>query len=232
VSVHGWLLDSLPPDGRCVYTPRPPIQHLTDSDLALDDIGREHGVKHVWAYMLFGQLVAISVATNLFLLALAPSSRRWPAAPRTTATVPPILWLSVLASLVTVFLVPHSLRHDYFLSNLLAMHVLVVIPLIPLPVAPTGGHLHIRTRTLYLLVGLLCFIARARTVLWTKTEAGAGTLWAVLNSHPAQASIGWDVVWTTVAFLVWVRPREVMFVLGTGIGTIGTSMALYFYFLG
>lgn len=27
--------------------------------------------------------------------------------------------------------------------------------------------------------------------------------WDVLHSHPAQSSIGWDVVWTTISFVVW-----------------------------
>ncbi|KAI0246570.1 hypothetical protein BJV78DRAFT_1253576 [Lactifluus subvellereus] len=183
--------------------------------------GREHGVKHVWAYMLFGQLVAISVATNLFFLALPPPTKM---KPRATATVPPILWLSVLASLVTVFLVPHSLRHDYFLPNLLAMHVLLVIPLLPVVgAARTGRRLHMRTRTLYLLVALLCGIARGRTTLLTRSIGGPRTLWA--------GSIGWDVMWTTITFIVWVRSStsQVMLVLVSVLGSIGTSAPLYLY---
>lgn len=33
--------------------------------------------------------------------------------------------------------------------------------------------------------------------------------WKVLHSHPAQSSIGWDVIWTTISFFVWkfVGPR-------------------------
>jgi hypothetical protein len=86
--------------------------------------------------MLLGQLVAISVATNLFFLALVPlAKKRTRAAPPAGArsSVPSVLWLSVLASLVTVSLVPHSLQHDYFLANLLVMHALLVLPLLPLP---------------------------------------------------------------------------------------------------
>jgi hypothetical protein len=40
----------------------------TAPNLAMGDLGREHDVKHMWAYMLFGQLVT----TNLFFLALTP----------------------------------------------------------------------------------------------------------------------------------------------------------------
>jgi hypothetical protein len=37
----------------------------------------------------------------------------------------------------------------------------------------------------------------------------AVTAWRVLHSHPAQSSIGWDVVWTTISFFVWkaIGPR-------------------------
>jgi hypothetical protein len=207
VSVHGWLLDSLPPDKRYVVQPSTATAPNHRDGRSL---GREHDVKHLWAYMLFGQLVAISVATNLFFIALTPpgsttTMKEKPAVPRrATDTVPPILWLSVLASLVTVFLVPHSLRHDYFLSNLLAMHALVVIPFIPLPAV--FGCLHIRTRTLYLLVGLLSVLARVRTVSWMM-KSESMPLWTVLHSHPAQASIGWDVVWTMMSCLVYVCVR-------------------------
>ncbi|KAH9053110.1 hypothetical protein EDB87DRAFT_1653824 [Lactarius vividus] len=167
--------------------------------------GKEHGVKHVWAYMLLGQLVAISVATNLFFLALVPPAKEKKAA----SSVPLVLWLSVLASLVTVMLVPHSLQHDYFLSNLLVMHALLVLPLLPLPTSSTV-RLRMPARTVYWLVALLSAATRVRTVTMSGSlTAGPGTLWAVLKSHPAQSSIGWDIVWTTISVLIWVRPLSV-----------------------
>ncbi|KAH8999916.1 hypothetical protein EDB86DRAFT_2908315 [Lactarius hatsudake] len=170
--------------------------------------GKEHGVKRVWAYMLLGQLVAISVATNLFFLALVPPAKEKKKAASAASSVPLVLWLSVLASLGTVMLVPHSLRHDYFLSNLLVMHALLVLPLLPLPASsPRAMCLRMPARTLYWLVALLSAAARVRTVtMFGSLTAGPGTLWAVLKSHPAQASIGWDVVWTTISVLIWVRP--------------------------
>src|SRR6266404_2523969 len=41
-------------------------------------LGGERRVRHVWAYMLFGQLVAISVASNLFFLALPRTAEMKP----------------------------------------------------------------------------------------------------------------------------------------------------------
>ncbi|KAH9028412.1 hypothetical protein EDB84DRAFT_1498475 [Lactarius hengduanensis] len=173
--------------------------------------GKEHGVKHVWAYMLLGQLVAISVATNLFFLALVPPAKEKKKTASAASSVPLVLWLSVLASLATVMLVPHSLRHDYFLSNLLVMHALLVLPLLPLPgSSPRAVRLRMAARTLYWIVALLSAAARVRTITVSGSlSAGPGTLWAVLKSHPAQASIGWDVVWTTISVLIWVRPLRV-----------------------
>jgi hypothetical protein len=173
--------------------------------------------------MLFGQLVAISVASNLFFLALPRKAEMKPRASM-QKTVPPVLWLSVLASLLTVFLVPHSLQHNYFLSNLLIMHALLVIPLTRPVTSANTGRLHIRTRTLYQLITLLAVIARLRTALSTnglQMITGRNTLWAVLTSHPAQASIGWDVVCTTISFLWWIEPRTV-----TGQLTVFSATAL------
>ncbi|KAI9461079.1 hypothetical protein F5148DRAFT_1215842 [Russula earlei] len=199
--------------------------------------GREFQVRHLWAYMVLGQLVAISVGMNLFFFALPPTARAAVFSTR-ERTVPPLLWLSVLASLATVLLVPHSLRHDYFLSNLLVMHALLVIPLLPINVGRTG-RLHIRTRTLYQLVTLLAVTARLGTTMGI--VGGPGMVWAVLKSHPAQASIGWDVLWTTISFLMWVRPGTstvrrqltvtVTLALASVFGSIGTSAPLYFWFV-
>ena len=54
------------------------------------------------------------------------------AAPRANAnSVPSVLWISVLASLAIVSLVSHFLQHSYFLANLLVIHALLVLPLLP-----------------------------------------------------------------------------------------------------
>jgi hypothetical protein len=50
--------------------------------------------------------------------------------------------------------------------------------------------------------------------------------WRVLHSHPAQSSIGWDVVWTTISFFVWrvIGPRaETQESLGPKLLPLATS---------
>jgi hypothetical protein len=83
----------------------------------------------------------------------------------------------VLASLATVILVPHSLRHS--------QTYLFIIHAIPFLLPVTGarpGRLHIGTRTLYQLITPRPAIARLGTALSTKAHrmlAGRSTLWAV-----------------------------------------------------
>ncbi|KAA1476321.1 hypothetical protein DENSPDRAFT_867255 [Dentipellis sp. KUC8613] len=217
--------------------------------ILLATYGRTHRIKHLWAYMLLGQLVAISVASCLFYLALllfprpklspSPSTPKSPSKRPTAATIPtrrlplpPTTYLPVLLSTLLTMLLPPALTHGLFLPILLAIHILLVLPLLPLPQHP-HPRLALRTRTLHALLLLLALLARiltSRAVLHTSalslahtsapplahtsapplahTSALArvpGELWATLHAHPAQASIGWDVVWTTLAFAVWAR---------------------------
>jgi len=181
--------------------------------------GRRHRIKHLWAYMLLGQVVAISVASNLFYLAIILS--RTPSQPRgrpSPSMASPTLWISVLFSLITVGLTPFTSQHT-FLPNLLVMHTLLLVPLLPFPNQKADGHpgLSIRTSTLYALVTVLAIASRTRTTavallsLPTQSQSLRGlasSAWDVLHSHPAQSSIGWDVIWTTISFTFWILARK------------------------
>ncbi|KAF7368919.1 hypothetical protein MVEN_00218000 [Mycena venus] len=177
--------------------------------------GRRHQVKIIWAYMLLGQLVAISVASNLFYLALVlagplPSqavqrpSEQW---------APSALWIPVLVSLGTIATSPFT-DDRTFLPNLLLMHFLIVIPLL-VPDAlfhrPQNSKpfLSLTIPTLYILVFVAGLVMHTRATsaalgdpALTVTEF-AQSAWTVLHSHPAQSSIGWDVIWTSVSFVIW-----------------------------
>ncbi|KAI0052857.1 hypothetical protein FA95DRAFT_1482861 [Auriscalpium vulgare] len=181
--------------------------------------GRRRNVKHIWAYMLFGQLVAISVACNLFFLALVlradpPISRPKTKLPKLdTKTVPFLLWVSVAISLVTILLVPHSVAHNYFLFNLLVMHSLPFVPLLSSEALLSSAFLRIRLRTLFGITAVSAVSARIVTTstllaslppsIRSSPREVIRFLWEVLHSHPAQSSIGWDVIWATISFLVW-----------------------------
>ncbi|KAJ7627780.1 hypothetical protein DFH06DRAFT_1006882 [Mycena polygramma] len=55
--------------------------------------------------------------------------------------------------------------------------------------------------------------------------------WDVLHSHPAQSSIGWDVIWTSISFVVWLvlhpgLQPQVLPSSSTGKGRFLTAMYL------
>ncbi|KAH8104003.1 hypothetical protein BXZ70DRAFT_677673 [Cristinia sonorae] len=173
--------------------------------------GRKYAVKHIWAYMLLGQLVAISVATNLFFLALLLSPTPKPRPSLRTSHAPPILWTSVLISMLAVGISPHTTAQT-FLPNLLIMHFLIVLPLLPFG-HNTNSKFAIRTKTLYSLTAVIALGLRARTTLvaFASLPPAQQSLteflyvsWRTIHAHPAQSSIGWDVIWTSVSLIIWV----------------------------
>ncbi|KDQ17486.1 hypothetical protein BOTBODRAFT_185652 [Botryobasidium botryosum FD-172 SS1] len=188
--------------------------------------GRRWDIPHTWAYMLLGQVVAISVASSLFFLALslspAPSTTSRKGVTRVSLT----LYLPLLLSFATIFATPYTVGTPNFLPNLLAMHALLVIPLIPLDHIML---LPMRVSTLYGVLTALSLVFRLRTTLPLISFPShfVRDAWVVLqDTHPAQSSIGWDVVWSTIAFLVWVRGgwKEMGAALGLSVGVCAPAV--------
>ncbi|KAJ7713142.1 hypothetical protein B0H16DRAFT_1341714 [Mycena metata] len=169
--------------------------------------GQHHHIKFIWAYMLLSQFVAISVVSNLFYLALvlAPCPPS-PSSSHGLSSFPALvaLWLPILLSLSTVATSPVTSERS-FLPNLLLMHTLIMLLLLvpdrlfPLAQAPT----------LYIVVFGAALVLHAHA---TGQAAGdppvsvrdlALKAWDVLHSHPEQSSIGWDIIWTSISFVVW-----------------------------
>ncbi|KAF9048468.1 hypothetical protein BJ165DRAFT_1020954 [Panaeolus papilionaceus] len=177
--------------------------------------GHRHKIKHVWAYMLLGQLVAISVASNLFYLALLVSKPPPMRSKRTT--VNPRVWISVLLSLATVAVSPFTSNRS-FLPNLLIMHTLIFISILPnySPIATTAPQqpYSLRVSTLYRIVFLVSAVIRMRTARVAVSYLAStrptnkvhmvSAAMSVLYSHPAMSSIGWDVIWTSLSFIIWI----------------------------
>ncbi|KAF7324900.1 hypothetical protein MKEN_00532200 [Mycena kentingensis (nom. inval.)] len=198
--------------------------------------GPRFQVKRVWAYMLLGQLVAISVASNLFYLALVLSPQSLPT--RINPHAPLRLWLPVLISFLTVGISPFT-NEQTFLPNLLLMHTLIVVPLVSSSPPNRGGGIF-TLRRLYAIVCISALILhlRASNIAGFSTNfrtipTTAEHLWTTLHSHPAQSSIGWDVIWTTISCLLWtaisVGPQTVAsMLLDVGLGSIGFAAMFTF----
>ena len=116
-----------------------------------------------WQYMVLGQIVAISFASSLFLAllslpAVAGSSKARPAAgrnPRHRGAGPSRpLEGSVLFAFLTVALVPNTLSGTGagayglpFLPNLLAMHAVILLPLVQVGRRPSDSATEDRVQT-------------------------------------------------------------------------------------
>ncbi|KAJ8082727.1 hypothetical protein PM082_008583 [Marasmius tenuissimus] len=175
---------------------------------------QRYRIKHLWAYMLLGQLVAISVASNLFYLALILSGWQFRTLKRQPSTAPPVLWASVLLSLVTVANSPYT-TDSSFLLNLLIMHALLIIPLFfTNREGQYSSQLNLSYSALSMVLYVFILVLRVKTTLAGIRSVTDSSLWqgltpfcksvlTVLHSHPAQASIGWDVIWTSISFAIW-----------------------------
>ncbi|GAA6043831.1 hypothetical protein JCM8097_002076 [Rhodosporidiobolus ruineniae] len=205
--------------------------------------GRRHGIKRPWAFMLLGQIVAVSSAQSLFFaaLALSPSEVPLPRKPVPAPSSPaakqaassrnsPLTW-SLLAAVIlgnaSVAFAPGTLRTWWFLPNLLGMHAVLLVPLF-LHKRDTSNAPMTLSR-FYLNLALISLRFRAPTVLALLGDTPLSikavvprlpelfaTQWETLNSHPAQQSIGWDVLFASLSglvFLLWTsrapkRPDE------------------------
>lgn len=200
-----------------------PLNLLIFSFSPSGDLGKRYNIKHVWAYMLLGQIVAISVASNLFYLALILSDSSAVPSRRNLSlkkTVSVRLVVSVLLSLVTVALSPFTSLMT-FLPNLLLMHALLFVPLISITTSSSSetspAPFSVDLNTLYRIVHFACAGIHTRTVVAAigslQTSSKSSDIfkeaWTTLYSHPAQSSIGWDVIWTSFSFIAWIllRPR-------------------------
>jgi hypothetical protein len=159
------------------------------------------------------------------------------------------LTLSVLTSLATVGLTPRTISTAYFLPNLLAMHALLLLPLFPLPSRRSGlSHAHLYTCTAFiaLCLRLPTYIAlfAGRSISLQNLVAFIPQLFndahSTLFEHPAQTSIGFDVVFASGSFLAWMLVensrlgnakvewmRFVGLVLATPIAGIAVTGSLY-----
>lgn len=181
------------------------------------------GIKHKWAYMLLGQMVAISVAWSLALLASGSTVNQLKRGRLSLTVVIP-----VTLSFWNILVVPQTTASfdGKFLTNLTMMHALLFVPLLPVgDFGPKVGAigfcafltvlgLVIRVRTtirvlFYLGIANHPFFDMANypfdtlVLLWHSPSKIIEAAWSVLHSHPAQASIGWDIVYTNLIWLVW-----------------------------
>ncbi|WVQ83370.1 hypothetical protein IAT38_005511 [Cryptococcus sp. DSM 104549] len=165
------------------------------------------GIKYPYAYMLLGQLVAMSVATGLFLVAISlhPPTRTRP----TPTRVPFVIALPLAVAFIPTHLLPQQVGTEKFMQSLLWLHGALLLPLLaPASDDNAGWKSSVPWGSLYaLLTGLMVFIhvptTRALLAALPRNQPLSARLLQTIFSHPAQGSISLDVVWVGIIVLCW-----------------------------
>ncbi|ORX96510.1 hypothetical protein BCR34DRAFT_180373 [Clohesyomyces aquaticus] len=185
--------------------------------LVLDQRGTRRGIKHTWAFMLLGQIVAISFATNLFLLAVLVSPP--PIANPTRSNgkngwLAP--WLVNALSLLVTLWSAHNLgledvwHSEDFMLPLLLPHIALMLLPVARAVLPAR----------HFTDGGVAFSDRMDRYSWIATLVGGGVLFlretvkahgyggvagliSAIREHPAVRSVGWDVVCCWISWAAW-----------------------------
>ena len=178
--------------------------------------GARRDIRHPWAYMLLGQLVAMSVSTSLYITALFLHPTKY--------TLHNTLHLSLLAPLFIAFstsaYLPRTKDNNQFLPNLLVMHLALLVPLFYRPaISPSSNPPNPKVQNAQTrpasnsrgtYVGLTMLVAGMhfsdtqnliRAI--PRNQSKCRTLYLKFLSHPAQASISFDVVWVAITLVLW-----------------------------
>lgn len=181
------------------------------------------GIKHPWVFMLIGQIVAISFATNLFLLALLLSP---PVQPPTSNTAPAKQrwswpWLINFAAVIATVYPAYLLADEEYWHSASFMIVLM-IPHVALLVLPTvralvpqkyfkdddarsadGLYKYLWMATI--LGGAFCW---CRVTILAYNYGGIEGIARGLFEHAAVSSVGWDTIWCWVSWFMWWRVQR------------------------
>ena len=119
------------------------------------------------------------------------------------------LVIPVILSLFLVSTIPSPAAPE-FVYFIVGLHVASLTPLL---LARWGSKLFkIPTLSLYFAVTAICFVMRLQTTMAAFTlDEGISTLpafiervWSAMETSPAQAATGWDVIYTSVCFLCYI----------------------------
>lgn len=161
-------------------------------------------------------LVAISVATGLYLAALYLHPRK-----NRTSDARLSFYICLALSSMAIYRIPAVSGTPQFLTTLLWMHAFLLLPFISFPSARTKSATPTnipetkveasiaarRDETIYRILGMGAFLSFiTNTVALTPAyPPGKGIRWMYDQafSHPAQGSISMDVIWSAFTVVLW-----------------------------
>ncbi|KAL2754104.1 hypothetical protein ACRALDRAFT_1069989 [Sodiomyces alcalophilus JCM 7366] len=185
---------------------------------------RKRRIPRAWAFMLLGQVVAISFASNLFFLAVllhdvadSPSdqdARKGEDDSRerkgeVLKTAPPstaVFWYPTIFGFTVGWAleIPNQFGRPYFMLMLLVPHLVAFAPLLLDAVLRANVPARLlNPPSRYVRAGFMT----ALVVVATSRVMGEGGDWELIKStlyeHPAVSSVGWDVICCWVSFAAW-----------------------------
>ncbi|KAF1845439.1 uncharacterized protein K460DRAFT_355260 [Cucurbitaria berberidis CBS 394.84] len=191
--------------------------------LYLEQKGIRRGIKYTWAFMLLGQIVAISFATNLFFLTLLLSP---PAPPPPSSGVYRRKWLgpwllnlvAILATTYPALLLAdeHYWHHPTaFMPVLLAPHVaLLVLPFARaiLPAKYFNDNDVDFTDKVYNYMWALVLgnagLMLLRATASSYAYSGFRGIRDALLEHPVVSTVGFDVIFCWITWICWYQTQS------------------------
>ncbi|KAG0768667.1 hypothetical protein G6F33_002520 [Rhizopus arrhizus] len=171
-------------------------------------------IPHLWAYLLLGELVGISCASSLFfavMLSHPPLRKRVPSKLLIT------LALSVITGLISVMVSPNiAVYSKRLILNLLTIHIILYLPLLFDFSESSEFTVYNGTPKVVALIYSLTAGANISIYLqeWAKCLLTLdqskcmlcdiySTLFTTFFEHPAQTTIGSDVIFVNMAGIAW-----------------------------
>ncbi|KAI9312871.1 hypothetical protein BX666DRAFT_1865489 [Dichotomocladium elegans] len=170
--------------------------------------GSRRRIPYTWAFMLFGQIVAISTASALFFATVlaSPKSDRNPLPP------PLVMLASVAVGQVSVVVSPFVIDTPFFMLNLLLMHAVLILPLVIKEESANNyfvgrNQRAIATTSIYLVAAMTSLVVTVGRWLECYESLHSGSMVDKLIEtffhHPAQSSISSDVLCVDVLCAAW-----------------------------
>ncbi|KAI8051404.1 uncharacterized protein B0P05DRAFT_562621 [Gilbertella persicaria] len=193
--------------------------------------GNRRGIPYIWAYMLLGQVVAISVASSLFfavMLAYTPTQEPSYGLLKRIAAC-------VVGGLITVILSPFVAEGDGFMPNLLVMHILLILPLMRSNTTPQKPSQAIMMMyTLAAGANLAIYVNQWFECIFSLSSfslSGMLDAWiTVFFHHPAQSSISSDIVCMQLISIAWMwtQHTSILLISLTPIFSASVTLPLHF----
>ncbi|EON68882.1 hypothetical protein W97_08140 [Coniosporium apollinis CBS 100218] len=181
--------------------------------------GHRRSIPHLWAFMLLGQVAAVSFASNLFFLAVSLGPIRQAQVPE-SAAAKPLTWtpplilhaLSLGITLISVASIPYFSNSSHFLAILSTPHLLLFVPPLLHRAVPRSWGVNCTSSSAadwyyantYRIILLCALFLQAKVTMEALGQArGSWGIFEALYEHPAVSSVGWDVIMCWVSWCMW-----------------------------